>query len=169
MKVFLHQANRLMAGFAGWLMVAMMMLLVVDIVFRAGDMPLHGLAELSVFVMVIVVYLGLSRCEEYSEHVGLEFAINRLPNKARRVTVAAVQFLAVVTVGMMFYAVTTDAWSAFLTKSSIEGLVDLPIWPTKFIMVFGMVFFLLQTFVNLVDSIVMARGSKTARISDFVE
>ena len=166
MKVFLHKANRLLAGFAGWLMLAMMMLLVIDIVFRSMDVPLHGLAELSVFVMMIVIYLGLSRCEEYREHVGLEFVINKLSNKARRVAVAAAQFLAVVAVGLMFYAVTTDAWSAFETNSSIEGLIDLPIWPTKFVMVVGMVFFLLQTIIHLVDAILMARGNDTTRISD---
>ncbi len=166
MKAFLHKANRLLAGFAGWLMLAMMMLLIIDIVFRSADMPLHGLAELSVFVMMIVIYLGLSRCEEYSEHVSLEFATNKLSNKARRVVAAAVQFLAVATVGLMFYAITTDAWSAFETNSSIEGLIDLPIWPTKFIMVVGMVFFLLQTIVNLVDSILMARGYEMPRTSE---
>ena len=166
MKSFLHKANRLLAGFAGWLMLAMMMLLVIDIVFRSVDMPLHGLAELSVFVMMIVIYLGLSRCEEYSEHVGLEFAINKLSEKARSVMAAAVQFLAVATVGLMFYAVTTDAWSAFETNSSIEGLIDLPIWPTKFVMVVGMVFFLLQAIVNLFDSIFTARGHETTRTSE---
>ncbi len=166
MKAFLHKANRLLAGFAGWLMLAMMMLLVIDIVFRSMDMPLHGLAELSVFVMMIVIYLGLSRCEEYSEHVGLEFAINKLSHKMRRAMAAVAQLLAVVTVGLMFYAVTTDAWSAFETNSSIEGLIDLPIWPTKFVMVAGMVFFLLQTTVNLVDSVLMARGHEATRISE---
>ncbi len=166
MKVFLHKANRLLAGFAGWLMLAMMMVLVIDIVFRSVDMPLHGLAELSVFVMMIVIYLGLSRCEEHSEHVGLEFVINKLPNKGRRIAVAVVQFLAVATVGLMFYAITIDAWSAFETNSSIEGLVDLPIWPTKFVMVVGMVFFLLQAIINLVDSILVARGYETTRISE---
>ncbi len=166
MKVFLHKANRLLAGFAGWLMLAMMMVLVIDIVFRSVDMPLHGLAELSVFVMMIVIYLGLSRCEEHSEHVGLEFVINKLPNKGRRIAVAVVQFLAVATVGLMFYAITIDAWSAFETNSSIEGLVDLPIWPTKFVMVVGMVFFLLQAIINLVDSILVARGYEATRISD---
>ncbi len=166
MKAFLHKANRLLAGFAGWLMLAMMMLLVIDLVFRSVDMPLHGLAELSVFVMMIVIYLGLSRCEEYSEHVGLEFAINKLSEKMRSVMAAAVQFLAAATVGLMFYAVTTDAWSAYVTDSSIEGLIDLPIWPTKFVMVVGMVFFLLQAIVNLFDSILLARGHETARTSE---
>ena len=55
MKSFLHQANRLLAGFAGWLMLAMMTLLVIDILSRSMDMPLHGLAEMSVFPCVSTV------------------------------------------------------------------------------------------------------------------
>ena len=78
--------------------------------------------------------------------------------------VAAAQFLAVATIGLMFYAVTTDAWSAFETKSSIVGLVALPIWPTKFVMVVGMVFFLLQGTINLVDSFLSAK--KTGKVQN---
>ena len=84
MRAFVHKANRLLSGFAGWLMLAMMFLLITDIVFRSMDMPLHGLAELSVFVMMIVIYMGLARCEEHSEHVGLEFAINKCQRRRKK-------------------------------------------------------------------------------------
>ena len=77
--------------------------------------------------------------------------------------VAAAQCLAVAAVGLMFYDVLTDAWSSFETNNSIEGLIDLPIWPTKFIMVVGMVFFLFQAVVNLVDAIFAARGGDSTR------
>jgi TRAP-type C4-dicarboxylate transport system permease small subunit len=153
MRKLVHKANALLAGFAGWLMVAMMLLLIVDIVFREIDMPLQGMAELSVFVMMIVIYLGFARCEEHREHVGLEFVVLMLPKKPRRILVAITQLLAAGTIGLMFYAVTTDAWSAFETGDAIEGLVDLPIWPTKFAMVVGMVFFFFQGLINLGDEV----------------
>ena len=153
MRKLVHRANHLLAGFAGWLMLAMMLLLVADIIGRAIDMPLQLMAELSVFVMMVVIYLGFARCEEHSEHVGLEIVINYLPAKARNVMLIVSQLLAVGTIGLLFYAVMTDAWSAFLTNSSIEGIVDLPIWPTKFIMVVGMIFFLLQGVINLADTV----------------
>lgn len=153
MRAFVHRANRLLAGFAGWLMVAMMLLLVTDIVFRTGNRPLHGLAEVSVFVMMVVIYLGFSRCEEYREHVRLDIVVRFLSRPARRLLAAVVQFLAVATVAVMFHAVTMDAWSAYVTGSAIEGLVDLPIWPTKFVMVLGMSLFLAQSVINLVDAV----------------
>ena len=153
MKRFVNKANHLLAGFAGWLMLAMMLLLITDILFREIGMPLQGMAELSVFVMMIVIYLGFARCEEHREHVGLEFVLLMLPQKPRRILVAVSQLVAAGTIGLMFYAVTTDAWSAFETGDAIEGLVDLPIWPTKFVMVVGMVFFFLQGLINLADAI----------------
>lgn len=146
---FVHRVNAAMSGFSGWLMLAMMLLLIVDFVGRGLRMPLQGMAELSVFVMMVVVYLGFARCEEHGEHVGLEIGLNLLPARPRRIMVAFSQLLAVATIALLFYAVATDAWSAFLTNDSIEGTVELPIWPTKFIMVVGMVFFFLQGLVNL--------------------
>ena len=158
MKNLVHRINRILAGFAGWLMIAMMLLLVADIVGRAIDMPLQLMAELSVFVMMIVIYLGFPRCEEHDEHVGLEIVANHMPPRGRAFMVVLSQTLAVGTMCLLFYAVTTDAWSAFKTNSSIEGIVDLPIWPTKFIMVVGMTFFVLQGLINLADAVRRLRG-----------
>lgn len=166
MRDFAHRANRLLAGFAGWLMVAMMLLLVTDIVFRTADRPLHGLAEVSVFVMMVVIYLGFSRCEEYREHVKLDIVVRFLSQRARRLLAAVVQFLATATVAVMSYAVTVDAWSAYVTGSAIEGLVDLPIWPTKFVMVLGMSLFLLQSVINLADAVRSSRGHAPTGVSE---
>lgn len=153
MRSIVHRVNEVLSGFIGWLMVAMMLLLVADFMGRRLNMPLQGMAELSVFVMMIVVYLGYSRCEEHNEHVGLEVVLNLMPARGRLVMMAVSQGLAVATIALYFYAVTTDAWSAFETGDAIEGTVELPIWPTKFVMVLGMVVFLIQGILNLGDAI----------------
>jgi TRAP-type C4-dicarboxylate transport system permease small subunit len=149
MTKFVHWVNRHLAGFTGWLMVVMMLLLIADVVARGTGTPLQGMSELSVFVMMIVVYLGFARCEEKGEHVSLEFALNMLPARMKLLFLAISQFIAVATICLLFYAVATDAWSSFLTGTAIEGTIEVPLWPTKFIMVVGMVFFVLQGIVNL--------------------
>ena len=150
---FAHWVNRHMAAFTGWLMVVMMLLLIADVVARGVGTPLQGMAEMSVFVMMIVVYLGFARCEEKGEHVSLEFALNAMPARARLLMLAVSQMIAVVTICLLFYAVVTDAWSSFLTKTAIEGTVEIPLWPTKFVMVLGMVFFVLQGIINMGNAI----------------
>ena len=149
MRQWIHHANQFLSGLAGWLMFAMMMLLIADVIMRTFGKPLLLMAELSVFVMMIVIYLGFPRCEEQHEHVRFEFLVNVLAPDARSKTRTAANLVAVAVIALLLYAVAKDAWSSYLTGSAIEGMTDIPIWPTKFIMVVGMVIFLLQGIVNL--------------------
>lgn len=148
-KIFL-KTNQYLSAFCGWLMIGMMLLLVADIVARSLNRPLQGMAEYSVFVMMIVIYLGLARCEQHREHVGLEIVVNALPSGARRATVIFAHILAVVTVGLLFYAVSLNAVDSFLTNESIHGTTEISIWPIKFFLVAGLFFFLVQTINNLI-------------------
>lgn len=149
MQSIVSKANNLLSAITGWLMLLMMGILVADVIWRTFAQPLLGMAEMSVFVMMIVIYLGFSRCEEYDDHVRLEFLVDLAKGRVRQGMVLLARLLAVVTVTALFYAVTTDAWNAYLTNDSIEGMVSLPIWPTKFIMVVGMSLFFLQTLLNI--------------------
>jgi len=157
MRKFVHKVNQVLAGFCGWLMLAMMLLLVLDVVTRLIGRPIQGMAELSVFVMMVVIYLGLARCEERKEHVGLEILRNFLPGRKRRVLDWINGLVAAVTVIIFSYAVIDNAIFSFNRNESLEGTVELPIWPTKFIMVIGIVFYLIQTFINWVDT---AKGNE---------
>ena len=141
-----------MSAMGGWLMLAMVLLLVADVVFRSFGRPLLLMAELSVFVMMIVIYLGFSRCEEQHAHVRLEFLVNALQPDTRARLRKLVDLLAVCVVALLLVAVARNAWSSWQTGSAIAGTVDIPIWPTLFVMVFGMGVFLLQSLVNLFDS-----------------
>lgn len=149
MQSIVSKANNLLSAITGWLMLLMMGILVVDVIWRTFAQPLLGMAEMSVFVMMIVIYLGFARCEEYGDHVRLEFLVDLAKGRVRQGMVLLARLLAAITVAALFYAVTTDAWNAYLTNDSIEGMVSLPIWPTKFIMVAGMSLFFLQTLLNI--------------------
>ena len=149
MQKLLSRINDVLSGLAGWLMFVMMALLVADVLWRVFSKPLLGVAEMSVFVMMIVIYLGFARCEEHEEHVRLEFLLNMARGRMRRAMILLTRVLALLTTALFVYAVFTDAWSAWLSNDSIEGMVNLPIWPTKFIMVVGAMIFLAQVAVNL--------------------
>jgi len=172
MKRLTHKINQILSGFCGWLMLAMMILLIIDIVARTMRKPLQGMAELSVFVMMIVIYLGLARCEEYKEHVNLEIVLNALPALPRRIMEALAYLLALGTVGLLFYSVTANAIQSYLRNEAIEGTVEMHIWPVKFIMVIGLFFFLIQTLLNALEKIKHLRTSvdktQTIRTDDFL-
>ncbi len=151
MKRIVHRVNQILSAFCGWLMLAMMVLLVIDIVTRSLKKPLQGMAELSVFVMMIVIYLGLARCEEHGGHVYLEVVKNYLPPPARRILEVVAYGLATITTAILLYVGTQNALFSFTNNESIEGTVELRIWPIKFIMVIGLIFFFLQILLNGID------------------
>lgn len=132
-------------------MLAMMILLTIDIISRAVAHPLQGMAELSVFVMMVVIYLGLARCEESKEHVALEFTLSYLSIPLRRRIEFMARLLAAISAGLLFYAILLNAINSYRTNESLEGTVELPIWPVKFIMVIGLVFFAMQTLIHLME------------------
>jgi TRAP-type C4-dicarboxylate transport system permease small subunit len=153
MKRFFLKTNQFLSEFCGWLMIGMMLLLVADIIGRSINRPLQGMAEFSVFVMMIVIYFGLARCEQHREHVGLELVINALPPKTKKIAVIITHMLAVLTVGLLLYAVFQNAVFSYQNNESIHGTTELHIWPIKFFMVAGLFFFLIQTITNLIETI----------------
>lgn len=149
MQRTVSRINDFLSAISGWLMLAMMAILLIDIVWRTFFNPLQGMAEYSVFVMMIVIYLGFSRCEEHGDHVRLEFLVEMAGGRLRAAMIVVARILAAVTVAALFYAVITDAWTSYLTNDSLEGMISLPIWPTKFVMVVGMSVFVIQTVLNV--------------------
>ncbi len=131
MRAFFHRANQAFSGLCGWLMLAMMILLIIDVISRFIAKPIQGMAELSVFVMMIAIYLGLARCEENREHVALEFVVNYLSPAKRRVVTRLARMIAVLTAGVFLYAVLLNAINSYQTRESLEGTVELAIWPVK--------------------------------------
>ena len=145
----LSKTNKAMAWLCGLLMVVMMMLLVLDCGSRIADAPLAGMSELSVFVLIVVTYLGLAGGEELGQHVRVEAALNKLPLRMRRVVEWMVSVLEICTVGLFLVAVWINALKSFRTGEAVTGAIQLPLWPVKWIMVAGLVLYLLQVAIKI--------------------
>ncbi|MFA5027047.1 MAG: TRAP transporter small permease [Candidatus Methylomirabilota bacterium] len=145
MRTLFHRINEALAGFCGWLMLIMMLLLVVDIVSRSFSYPIYGLAEGSVFVMMITIYLGMARCEENREHVRLELLLDVLPGRVRRPFESGVFAVELLTILVFLYAVILDFLKAYETGESVlGGTMEFSLWPIKIFTVIGLVFYLAE-------------------------
>jgi TRAP-type C4-dicarboxylate transport system permease small subunit len=145
MRTVFHKINEALSGFCGWLMLIMMLLLVVDIVSRTFHQPIYGLAEGSVFVMMITIYLGMARCEENREHVRLELLLDKLPPRVRRPFESGVFAVEFLTILVFFYAVAVDCLKAYQTSESVlGGTMEFYLWPIKAFAVIGLAFYLAE-------------------------
>jgi TRAP-type C4-dicarboxylate transport system permease small subunit len=160
MKAILHKINQILSAFCGWLMLAMMIFLVIDIFSRTIAKPIQGMTELTVFVMMVAIYLGLARCEENKEHVQLEIVVNFLPASRKKFIEFFVYLLALATVSILLYALTKNTITSFQSGEALPGTVEFRIWPVKFIMLIGLVFYWIQTLMNALDTANQLRNVK---------
>jgi TRAP-type C4-dicarboxylate transport system permease small subunit len=148
MKNLFHKINQVLSAFSGWLMFFMMVLLILDIVSRGVGKPFQGIAEMSVFVMMIVIYLGLARCEENDENVRIEIFLIRMPWTVRKYFLLFIDLIQIGVIGAFFVEMVKNTLVAYRTHEAIAGTVQLPIWPVKVFIVIGLFFYFTQIIIN---------------------
>lgn len=145
--------NRFASSLAGMLGMIIMSVLVIDIIFRYLGSPILGVSQLSVLLMMVMIYLGFSHCEENDEHVRLDMLpalISKRNEKWLSVFVGALALLACL---LLSYSVYYDLGQSIRRNEVVEGAVSFPVWPAKLAMLIGAVLFTLQVVVNCFNGI----------------
>jgi len=148
MKKIIHEINDKFAELSGWILFVIMFLILFDIVTRVINKPIQGITELAVISMMVVVYLGLAHCEENKEHVSVDALIKRLPLKKATIINLFTYLLQLVVMFFIFYAVSRDAVIAYTTKQCASGANPIILWPVKFFMSIGLLFYWIQILKN---------------------
>ncbi len=151
LKVFsqrLHRINNALAELSGWLVTAIMMFLLFDIFSRFFSRPVQGVSEMAVFALVATVYLGLSHCEERGSHLRVEFFMEKLSPRARVWSDFSDHLLALLFMGLASYVTFSSAVDSLRTGEAIAGTIPLPVYPVKFIIFTGCLFYALQLLLN---------------------
>jgi len=153
MKKLLTSINNLLAELSGWLISAIMIFLTIDFISRGISRPVQGVSEMAVFAMIATIYLGLAHCEEVNGHVRVEMVLNAMTPKLRAVVDLLVYLIALFCISVVLIAVWDNALSAYLEREAVVGPTPLLTYPVKFIMVIGLLFYLIQILINFIDKI----------------
>jgi len=150
--------NQYLATLCGWLLVVTGLLLFLDLVSRGIGLPIQGLAVLSVFVMITVIYLGLARCEEEEENVRVELVLDRLPSRGRKFMLIITDFIQITVIALFIYEMSNNTYISITTFEAEAGTVQFPIGPVKVLMVIGLLFYWVQIIINLSQRISSETG-----------
>lgn len=175
MRKVLSLVNKLFSMLCGWLMVTLMLLLVLDFTTRGlpdglrwlaahlhlpflADLaasewlqPITILPDLSVFIMIIGIYLGLALCEEHGMHVSIEFATIHLKGGKKRFIEFLSFLLQTATLVIMVWAMYRNTFKSYSTSEAVPGVVPMDIWPVKAVVCAGLVLYLIQVAVHFWD------------------
>lgn len=150
MKSILSRINHLMATLGGLLMSIVVVLFLANIISREINRPILGLLQLAVFATIIVVYMGLAYCEEKDEHIKIEIVTSLVSLLIKGRMKMIVKIIEIFILSICIYAVSLDAYSAYITKASITGTVPMILWPVKSAILVGLILFWFQVLSNLI-------------------
>lgn len=132
----LARALALVAG-AGVLL--MLLQTVLDVIMgRVFGRPIEGNLEIiSVYHMVVVVFLPLALVELRHEHINADLFVRMLPAPARRAIYAFGCLISLGFFGALAWQTGIDAIEAWRIDEVMMGSVYVPLWPAKFALPIG--------------------------------
>lgn len=145
--------NRRLAELCGLFLFIIMILLLVNVIAREFGYAIDGLSNISVLILISVVYLGLSTTEETNQHASVELLENKLNIKNRKVLMIFIHIVKLIAIGIFAYAAIGGFISSVESGEAFTDVVYIPMWPSKLALLIGLIFFEIQIFINLLKTI----------------
>lgn len=150
----LNVINKRLSELCGILLFITMVLLIINVVSREIGYPVEGLSNISVLVLISVVYLGLSTTEQNKQHAAVELLDSKLKRKSKKIVDIIINVVKLVTVFIFFYASIGNFMFSLESNEGFADVVHIPIWPSKLALLIGLFFFGLQILFNLLKVII---------------
>ncbi len=131
--------------------VVMMFAIAADVFFRTlYDSTLPGVLELSETALVAAVFLGLAYTGATNSHIAVDLLTERLPASVSRWVILVAWTLTAGFVAWMTYATALRAIASTKANELRMGLVEWPLWPSRWLIPIGLALFLLVAIANIV-------------------
>ena len=149
-------------------LVAMMMLTTISVIGRHFfDAPIPDDLVMSEFLMVFVVFLPFGAVQAAREHVFVTIFTEWLPNNTKVIMETVGVVVGLVIFSIISCAVFTDFFQAWSVGAYVEGPLELPEYPARFIVFFGLALFAVRLLADAIASIFgLAKGSAVASRSE---
>ncbi|MDO5494403.1 MAG: TRAP transporter small permease [bacterium] len=134
--------------------VVMMVAISTDVFYRLFyQRSVPGILEISETALVAAVFLGMAYTGSTNSHIQLDLLTERLPAKVRQVVVTIAWALTVVFCAWATYATTLRAMASTQEKEIRMGLVNWPMYPSRWLIAIGFAAMLVVAIWNLVRTL----------------
>jgi TRAP-type C4-dicarboxylate transport system permease small subunit len=140
---------------AGISLILMMIQTSLDVVLNnVIHRPIEGNLEvISVYHMVIIVFLPLALVELRHEHICSDLLIQTFSKKWQRISYVLSALITLTFISILFWQTLLDALQSFAIKEVIMGSIYIPVWPAKFALPLGFLCFLCVVLLNMIKAI----------------
>lgn len=151
---------------SGAVIMLMMVMIVVDAVGRKYGYPLPGGLELSEAMMVAVVYLSLMAVQRHRENVFVSIVTHAVPPRGQAVLDAVAGMIALCVCLVFTWVSWGRAWDAYLMGEYRVAAIEVPIWPFRFFIPFGVALLCIQLVAGIIRDLKSTRPAREEYLPD---
>ena len=148
---------------SGFATLVVTLVVVADVAGRSLiSQPLEMATEISEFLMVVLVFLGLAAAQQNRQNYAIDVAARHLPLRLQLLLEHLGYLFSLVLVAVLAWLSTKQAISAFQRGETGFGIIAFPIWPARFVLALGFWLLALQFVCDLLRYILGAPRVVTA-------
>lgn len=141
-RFFSHAMNRLTlaaSDIAGLALLVMTLMVTMDVVLRYGfNAPTKWVNEFSGYLMVVLIFLGLSYALKENAHIRVDFLVVRLPRRIQDWMKVIASTLLLVYTMILFYLNWHFFVESFAFQTTSRTSMDVIVWPAQLFMPLGL-------------------------------
>ncbi len=116
-------------GWGGAVFILLMAVLItVDVIGRAFGMPTYVAVEMSGYMLIGIVFLGLAYTQKKGKHIKIIILTDKLPPRVRQLLEIATLFAAVAFIGWFTWSTFDPAKVNYVQKITSLTIVSTPLW-----------------------------------------
>lgn len=131
-----------------------MLLTVLDVAGRDFlNRPVPGAYEITEFMLVAAVFLGLALVQAHKRHIQVDFISSRLAPKAQAMLRTVTYLVCLVIFGLIVYQGGRMTYEAWQVGAISEGIVPFPLWPAKALISIGSLAVCFRILIQLIQEL----------------
>ena len=140
---------RLLALAGGWVLMALMIYTVIDVVLRyVFNHPFRGSLEVTEFAMALIVFLGIAYCGWLGGHVAVDILERPLEDPRLRFVPVILMLVSAALFAAIAWLTAADAINA---SHRISNMMRWPHWPFQTIVAFGSAMYAITLLIQCVQ------------------
>ncbi|KUO75148.1 MAG: hypothetical protein APF81_02475 [Desulfosporosinus sp. BRH_c37] len=149
---FARRLSSFLDHMARWIVVALMVLIVGNVLLRLFGSPIQGTIEWAEFLAAMLIGLSLAYCGAQGGHIALEFLVEKFSTKVQAVLQVVIDFFVVVFLSLSFWRIILYA-----NDLKLSGQVSLttktPYYLFIYVIAFGFLAYGLVVLGSMIDSL----------------
>lgn len=149
-KKGIQRLNFYLCSVGMFLLIPMMVLTTGDVIGRASlARPVTGTVELSEYMLVVFILLGLAYTQQAKGHVRVSFLVSRLPPRAQQVSEIVTILLSLFIISIL----TWQGWKVGIEQRTVSDMLRIPQFPFRLLVALAAFCLCMELLIDLVASV----------------